>query len=73
MLSVLGAQSWEIQIVTITPDKENNVSDDAKCIFSDSEQAETGLCKTNVYHLTVMGYSHHNNTCCGAVLHLVAL
>lgn len=55
------------------PDKENNVSDDAKCIFSDSEQAETGLCETNFYHLTAVGYSHHNDTCWGAVLYLVAL
>lgn len=55
------------------PDKENNVSDDAKCIVSDSEQAETGLCKTNFYSLTVMGYSHHSDTCWGAVLYLVAL
>lgn len=52
-------------------DEENNVSDDAKCIVSDSEQAETGLCKTNFYSLTVMGYSHHTGTCWGAVLYLV--
>lgn len=54
-------------------DKENNVSDDAKCIVSGSEQAETGLCKTNFYSLPVMGYSHHSDTCWGAVLYLVAL
>lgn len=44
-------------------DEENNVSDDAKCIVFDSEQAETSLCKTNFYSLTVMGYSHHTGTC----------
>lgn len=54
-------------------DKENSVGDDAKCIFSDSEQAETGLCETSFDHLTAMGYSHHSDTCCGAVLYLVAL
>lgn len=55
------------------PDKENNVSDDAKCIVFDSEQAETDLYKTNFYSLTVMDYSHHSDTCWGAVLYLVAL
>lgn len=55
------------------PDKENNVSADAKCIVSDSEQAETGLCKTNLLSLAVMGYSHRSDTCWGAVLYLVAL
>lgn len=55
------------------PDKENNVSDGAKCIVSDSEQAETGLCKTNLLSLAMMGYSHHRNTCWEAVLYLVTL
>jgi len=58
-----GAQSSETEIVTIMPGKENNISDDAKCIVSDGEQAETGLCKTNFCSLTVIGYSHHSDTC----------
>jgi len=55
------------------PDEENHVSDDAKCIVSDSEQAETGLCKTDFYSSTVMDYSHHSGTCWGSVLFLVVL
>lgn len=68
---VPGAQSWEIEIVSIMPDEENHVSDDAKCIVSDSEQAETGLCKTDFYSSTVMGYSHHSGTCWADVLFLL--
>lgn len=55
------------------PYNENSLSDDAKCIVFDSEQAKTGLSKTNFYSLCAMGYSCHSDTCWGAVLYLVAL